>query len=337
MLETRELTVRFGDLAAVDSVSMSVDDGEVLAVLGPSGCGKSTLLRAIAGLEPEAEGRVLWDGADQASVPAHRRGFGLMFQEFALFPHRDVGGNVEFGLRMRGDHRDSRRRLVSEALASVGLAGFEQRSVTTLSGGEKQRVALARALVVQPRVLMLDEPLGALDLDLRARLMADLQVLLRERRLTGLYVTHDHTEAFALADRVAVMRAGRFVQVAPPHELWAQPVDEWTALFLGFGPAVDATVTESGIDTPWGRIPASDGQALGEARVVLRPDAARIDPRGRLRARVSACAFEGERWRLRVSVDHAPDLSVTAESPRTLGTELRLAIDPLAILVVSGA
>jgi ABC-type Fe3+/spermidine/putrescine transport system ATPase subunit len=157
--------------------------------------------------------------------------------------------------------------------------------------------------------------------------------LLSERGLTAVYVTHDHTEAFAVADRVAVMRAGRIVQVDRPHELWAHPVDEWTAMFLGFGPAADAVVTDAGIDTPWGRIPAVEPSPPGEARVVLRPDAVRIDPHGQLAARVTACAFEGERWHLRVSVDNAPHLAVASESPHPIGSDLHLAIDPAALIL----
>ena len=235
MLRADEITVRFDGEAVLDDASLDVGDGEVVTVLGPSGSGKTTLLRVIAGLQPPDTGRVLLDGIDLARVPPHRRGIGLVFQDHALFPHRDVFGNVAFGLRMRGDTADAIGRRTTELLELVGLAGFEQRSIGTLSGGEQQRVALARALAPEPRVLLLDEPLGSLDRRLRDRLLEDLAALFERLVLTAVYVTHDQTEAFALGDRVAVMRAGRVVQVATPDDLWARPLDADVARFLGIG------------------------------------------------------------------------------------------------------
>jgi thiamine transport system ATP-binding protein len=235
MLRVEAVAVSFGTKAALDGVTLEIADGEVMTVLGASGAGKSTLLRVIAGLETPDRGRVLLDGSDLVSVPPHRRGIGLVFQDHALFPHRDVAGNVAFGLRMRGDSQEAIDRRVAELLGLVGLAGFEKRSVATLSGGEQQRVALARSLAPEPSVLLLDEPLGSLDRRLRDRLLADLERLFTELRLTALYVTHDQAEAFALGDRVAVMRDGRVVQVGTPDELWARPTDEDVARFLGLG------------------------------------------------------------------------------------------------------
>lgn len=232
------LVVRYGagDRAtvAVDGVTLGVAPGEVVALLGPSGCGKSSLLRAVAGLEPAADGTITWDGSDLAGVPVHRRGFGLMFQDGQLFPHRDVGGNVEFGLRMARAPRAERDARVRELLDVVGLAGYERRSVATLSGGEQQRVALARALAPRPLLLLLDEPLSALDRALRERLADDLRAALTATGTTALLVTHDHDEAFAVADRVAVMDAGRLLQVAPPAELWRRPASRRVAEFLGY-------------------------------------------------------------------------------------------------------
>jgi len=233
MLRAEELHVRFDGKAALDGASLDVGEGEVVTILGPSGCGKTTLLRVVAGLQVPDSGRVVLDGADLAQVAPHRRGIGLVFQDHALFPHRDVLGNVAFGLRMRGDSPEQVALRTSELLSLVGLTGFERRSVGSLSGGEQQRVALARALAPEPRVLMLDEPLGSLDRRLRDRLLDDLRTLFDELDLTAIYVTHDRTEAFALGDRVAVMRAGRIVQVATPDELWAHPVDADTARFVG--------------------------------------------------------------------------------------------------------
>jgi thiamine transport system ATP-binding protein len=235
MLRAEEIEVRFDGEAVLDGASLDVSDGEVVTVLGPSGSGKTTLLRVIAGLQPPDAGRVLLDGVDLAGTPPHRRGIGLVFQDHALFPHRDVLGNVAFGLRMRGDTTEAIAARTTELLELVGLAGFERRSIGTLSGGEQQRVALARALAPEPRVLLLDEPLGSLDRRLRDRLLEDLAVLFDRLALTAVYVTHDQTEAFALGDRVAVVRAGRVVQIATPDELWSRPLDADVARFLGIG------------------------------------------------------------------------------------------------------
>jgi thiamine transport system ATP-binding protein len=229
MLQLDEVTVRYGAATAVHDVSVDVADGEVLALLGPSGCGKSTLLRAIAGIEPLASGRVAWDGVDLARVPIHRRGFGLMFQDGVLFPHRTVAGNVGYGIARRPDAA----KRVEDLLEMVGLAGYGARRVATLSGGEAQRVALARALAPRPRLLLLDEPLAALDMSLRAALLADLDEVLRSTGTTAVFVTHDQAEAFAIADRIALMRTGRIVQIGTPGEVRESPVDPEAARFLG--------------------------------------------------------------------------------------------------------
>jgi thiamine transport system ATP-binding protein len=217
----------------LDDVSLEVPEGETLALLGPSGSGKSTLLRVAAGLERPRRGRVLLDDADVTSVPAHRRGVGLVFQDAVLFPHRDVGQNVAFGLRVSGTAEQEATRRAADMLALVGLEGFERRSVGTLSGGEAQRVALARALAPAPRVLLLDEPLGSLDGPLRDRLQDDLRELFARLALTVVHVTHDVAEAFALGHRVAVLRSGKVAQTATPNDLWSHPADTWIARFLG--------------------------------------------------------------------------------------------------------
>jgi thiamine transport system ATP-binding protein len=205
MLFVEDVTVRFGERTVLDDVSLTVDTGEIVALLGPSGCGKTTLLRVIAGLQIPDLGAVLWDGADLAGVPPHRRGIGLVFQDLQLFPHKDVGGNVAFGLRMHGAPRDVTTRRVTEMLELVGLPGFEHRRVATLSGGEAQRVALARALAPEPKVLLLDEPLGALDRDLHDRLALDVRALLRQVGITAIHVTHDEAEARVIGDRLVVL------------------------------------------------------------------------------------------------------------------------------------
>jgi len=236
-LEVRDLVVEYEadgiSLPAVDGVSFQVAPGEVLALLGPSGCGKSTLLRAIAGLEHLVRGIVYWDGSDLAAVPVHRRGFGLMFQDGQLFPHRDVAGNVAFGLQMTGVPVADRKPRVAELLEMVGLAGFGSRQVATLSGGERQRVALARSLAPTPRLLLLDEPLSALDRALREQLAEDLARVLRETHTTAVFVTHDQDEAFTVADRIGVMMSGKLVQVGTATELRAEGIDRAVRAFLG--------------------------------------------------------------------------------------------------------
>jgi thiamine transport system ATP-binding protein len=234
MLRLDQVSVTYNAFTAVHPLDLEVADGEIVCVLGPSGSGKSSLLRAVAGLEPDATGDVWWDGTDLSRVPPHRRGFGLMFQDHALFPHRDVHGNVAFGLRMQRLPRTEIDTRTGEALALVGMSGFEQRRITELSGGEQQRVALARALAAAPRLLMLDEPLGALDRALRERLVAELRALFVRLGLTSLFVTHDHDEAFALADRLVVMHEGRIEQIGSPTEVWRRPANAFVARFLGW-------------------------------------------------------------------------------------------------------
>jgi thiamine transport system ATP-binding protein len=235
-LEVRDVSVRYGGAAgvtAVDRVSLTVAPGEVVALLGPSGCGKSSLLRAVAGLEPLSDGHVTYDGEDLAGVPVHRRRFGLMFQEGQLFPHRDVGRNVAYGLEIQELSRADREARVAALLDLVGLSGYERRAVPTLSGGEQQRVALARALAPRPRLLLLDEPLSALDRQLRERLASEVRAALVETGTTAVFVTHDHAEASAVADRIGVMDRGRLLQVAEPHDLRAAPASDRVAEFLG--------------------------------------------------------------------------------------------------------
>ena len=218
-------------VTAVDGVDLDVARGQTVALLGASGCGKSSLLRAVAGLEDLAGGTIAWDGRDVVRVPVHKRGFGLMFQDGQLFPFRDVAGNVAYGLT--GVPRPERRARVEEMLELVGLPGYGPRDVTTLSGGQAQRVALARSLAPEPRLLLLDEPLSALDRALREQLVVDLRDILTRQGTTALYVTHDHGEARAVADRVGVMEAGRLLRIDAPEALWAHPGGEAVARFLG--------------------------------------------------------------------------------------------------------
>jgi thiamine transport system ATP-binding protein len=320
-LEVTGLTVRFGDTVAVEDVDLAVPAGSVLAVLGPSGCGKSTLLRAVAGLERPTAGTTSYDGHDLARTPVHRRGFALMFQDGQLFPHLDVAGNVSYPLRLRHVGRDRQRARVAELLALVGLEGYDGRGVTTLSGGERQRVALARALAVEPRMLLLDEPLSALDRGLRERLAGELREILVAAGVTAMLVTHDHEEAFAVADRMAVMRDGRIVQHGSLEEVWSHPADAWTARFLGYASVLDG---ESAL-----RLRAVAAPEERWTSVALRRSALRVDPAGPLTAVVSQARVTPGQLRLELEVEGIGSLPGVADrgSDVAIGHRVRLSLD----------
>ena len=270
-LSVRGLAVTYGDLRAVDGVDLEVAAGEVVALLGASGSGKSSLLRAVAGLEDVAAGEVAWDGRSMVRVPVHKRGFGLMFQDGQLFEHRDVGSNIAYGLT--GLPRAQRGERVREMLALVGLPGFERRRVTTLSGGQAQRVALARALAPAPRLLLLDEPLSALDRALREQLATDVRTILRRGGTTALYVTHDQDEAMTVADRVGVMEAGRLLRLDTPQRLWADPASSKVARFLGFDVVGDLALAPGAlrvVEAAAGE-PGEPGERGGLARTETLP------------------------------------------------------------------
>ncbi|MEU7301800.1 ABC transporter ATP-binding protein [Streptomyces sp. NPDC007189] len=309
LLSLDAATVRLGGLAVLDAVGLQVAEHEVVCVLGPSGSGKSTLLRAVAGLQPLSAGRVLLDGRDQAGVPAHKRGVGLMFQDHQLFPQRDVGANVAFGLRMHGMAKGERDARVAQLLDLVGLPGAARRAVASLSGGEQQRVALARALAPRPRLLMLDEPLGQLDRSLRERLVVELRELFGRLGTTVLAVTHDQGEAFALADRVVVMRDGRIAQSGTPLQVWQRPADAFVARFLGFDNVVEATVAGTAADSPWGKLPVPDGSPQGARSLLVRPAGVRlVAADAGLRCTVTARTFKGTHVAVRLQPADAPRL-----------------------------
>ncbi|TAK13090.1 MAG: ABC transporter ATP-binding protein [Anaerolineae bacterium] len=303
MLQIRDLHKSFGETRALRGVSFTLVAGEVAAVLGPSGCGKSTLLALIAGLETPDSGAVSWDGSDLDDTPTHLRGFGLMFQDFMLFPHMDVTANVAFGLKMAGMQPETQAARVAETLSLVGLPDFGARDVTTLSGGEQQRVALARALAPKPRLLMLDEPLGALDRALRERLLADLARILRATHQTALYITHDQEEAYVVADTLILMNAGQVAQIGAPQAVYRAPASPWVARFLGLDNILPGTASDGAVDTAVGTFPYS-GPERGAVEVLLRPDAARLESPGiLLRGRLVERAFRGGQVLLRLDVN----------------------------------
>ena len=233
MLALKNIHKSYEGKPLLKAISFDVAHGETLCLLGPSGSGKSTLLRIISGLENAEVGDVYWDGESLAGVPSHERNFGLIFQDYALFPHLNVFENVAFGLKMQKIPKVAIQQRIAETLKQVHLTGFDSRRVTELSGGEQQRVALARALAPRPRLLMFDEPLGALDRRLREYLIVEIREILRESGMPAIYVTHDQAEAFALADRVMLLNDGEIVQSGSPEEIMDQPASAWVAEFLG--------------------------------------------------------------------------------------------------------
>ncbi|WP_324788898.1 ABC transporter ATP-binding protein [Streptomyces sp. H51] len=337
LLSLRGATVRFGRRAVLDTVDLDVAEHETVCVLGPSGSGKSTLLRAVAGLQPLHAGRVLLGGRDQAGVPAHRRGVGLMFQDHQLFPQRDVGGNVAFGLRMRGVGKREQGDRVKELLDMVGLPGAAGRAVASLSGGEQQRVALARALAPRPSLLMLDEPLGQLDRSLRERLVVELREVFGALGMTVLAVTHDQGEAFALADRVVVMRDGRIAQSGTPLEVWQRPADAFVARFLGFENVVEATVSGHAADTPWGKVPVAEDASPGTRTLLVRPAGVRLVPADEgLRCTVAARTFKGTHVALHLQPRDAPRLEAACalrEAPEA-GATVGVRFDAAEVVVL---
>jgi spermidine/putrescine transport system ATP-binding protein len=282
-----DLTKQFGDMTAVDRISLHVPAGEFFSMLGPSGCGKTTTLRMIAGFERPTSGQIILDGSDVATTPPNKRNVNTVFQSYALFPHLTVAGNVEFGLRRQRCTKAEMRQRVGEALDMVQLTGFEKRRPLQMSGGQQQRVALARALVLKPAVLLLDEPLGALDAKLRKALQIELKALQQQVGITFLYVTHDQEEALTMSDRIAVMNQGIVEQVAPPEQVYEEPATTFVADFLGVSNLMDAEAhgTQNGaclvrLDTYELQATRGDTSTTGPAKIVIRPERVRLEPHG---------------------------------------------------------
>jgi ABC-type Fe3+/spermidine/putrescine transport system ATPase subunit len=353
-IEVHSVNKSFEGTPVIRDVSFVVEKGDILCLLGPSGCGKTTLLRIIAGLETPEAGRLLCEGQDLRGVPIHRRRFGLMFQDYALFPHKDVLGNVAFGLRMKGLPSAQVRARVVEMLQLVGLAGFERRDVNELSGGEQQRVALARSLAANPRLLMLDEPLGSLDRALRERLMNELRAILKSVNVTAVYVTHDQQEAFAIADRIIVMDEGRKVQEDTPQDVYRHPATPFVARFLGMTNLLPGTVIASGaelvVETALGYLHV-DAQGLppsevsSSVTVLIRPEAAEwvsgaegSEGTNLVEGRVWERSFRGDQCHVVVRHAVAGDLTLTLRGGNHLpppGASIRLALRPQALTLLT--
>jgi spermidine/putrescine ABC transporter ATP-binding subunit len=307
IVQVEAVIKRFGQTVAVDEVSLAIRPNEFFALLGPSGCGKTTLLRMLAGFEQPSEGRILIDGEDMAGVVPNRRPVNMVFQSYAVFPHMTVAENVAYGLKVSGVPRPEIGPRVAAALAMVRLAGFEERTPDQLSGGQRQRVALARALIKRPKVLLLDEPLSALDKKLREEMQLELVRLQQEVGITFVIVTHDQEEALSMADRIAVMDRGRILQVAPPGELYEQPNCQMVADFIGTanlfpGRVLDRTAGSIRLAAPGlGELClAEDGPPGGEVRIAVRPEKVEISharPEGELIAlpgRIAQLAYFGD-------------------------------------------
>lgn len=303
-----------GGTTALDGISLELAPGELVALLGPSGCGKTTALRVLAGLERADEGHILIDGVDVIGTPTNKRDIGMVFQSYSLFPHLTSMQNVEFGLRMRGVEPTDRRRRAAEALELVGLDHHGGRYAHQLSGGQQQRVALARALVTRPRVLLLDEPLSALDAKVRVQLREQIRIIQTELGITTVFVTHDQEEALAVADRVAVMRAGRIEQIGTPEELYARPASAFVADFVGLSNRMPGRVIDGAVVIGTQRLPLIDGSTpAGEVAALVRPEdvvfaeAADADSRAGV---VLTTSFLGSLRRTRVRLDDGVELMV---------------------------
>ncbi|MBR0869570.1 ABC transporter ATP-binding protein [Bradyrhizobium tropiciagri] len=324
---------------ALDPATLDIARGETLVLLGPSGCGKTTMLRIIAGLEaPDPGGSVLFDGKDVTSLPIERRNVGMVFQSYALFPNMTVADNIGYGLKIRGVARDERAARVAELVALTNITGLENRRIDQLSGGQRQRVALARAVAIRPGILLLDEPLTALDAALRDRLRGELNRLLRALGITTIYVTHDQAEAMELGDRIVVMRKGGIAQIGSPREIYFAPKDRFVAEFVGAANIVEAPMEKGELILPGGRLPVGGETTTARATLMIRPESIRVvdTGAGSLAGIIDAVSFVGDRQRLVVSGASTKPLNVDA--PNTIqakaGDRIGLSIPPEALRIL---
>ena len=321
---------------ALEPATLDISSGETLVLLGPSGCGKTTMLRIIAGLElPDAGGRVLFDGKDMTPVPIERRNVGMVFQSYALFPNMSVSDNIGYGLKIRGVPDKERALRVAELVALTNIAGLENRRIDQLSGGQRQRVALARAVAIRPGILLLDEPLTALDAALRDRLRGELNRLLRALGITTIYVTHDQAEAMELGDRVVVMRKGSISQIGTPREIYFTPKNRFVAEFIGAANIVEAAIENGQLILPGGHQPVAGAADIPHAVAMIRPETIRVTETGSapLSGTIATVSFIGDRQRLVIS--GASDKMLTVDAPNTVrasaGDRVGLAISPDAV------
>jgi len=341
-LVVENIVKHYDNQLLLDDISFEVQQDESVCLLGPSGSGKSTLLRIIAGLEQPESGRVVWKDEDITDKPPHQRKFSLMFQDYALFPHLMVRENIAFGLRMRGKIMNEINPIVDRSLAMVRMESFGQRRVSALSGGEQQRVALARALAPQPELLMLDEPLGALDRALREHLMSELRALLKEVDIPVIYVTHDQQEAFNIADRILVLHDSRILQSGKPSEVYTRPASPWLAEFFGFDNQIEGKVSKESpllIDTPIGEIhsncTANKFSTNDKVVLVVKPDALRLQLDGESEAfsgEVLDCIFSGGYYKMMVDMGDAVKFEFELDKEFPPGQKINFTLDPESVI-----
>jgi putative spermidine/putrescine transport system ATP-binding protein len=340
-VELTDLTRVYGAVKALDGLTLHIEPGELVALLGPSGCGKTTALRILAGLDEATSGTVSVDGKDFTRVPANKRDMGMVFQAYSLFPHLTVVDNVAFGLKMRGKDKGGRLSRADEMLELVGLTAHRNKYASELSGGQQQRVALARALAIQPRVLLLDEPLSALDAKVRVQLRDEIRRVQLEVGTTTLFVTHDQEEALAVADRVGVMSQGKLEQLAAPADLYANPATPFVAEFVGLNNKVPAQVSDGRATLLGTSVPALDGSVdSGAGLAMVRPESVTVAPDASGTATVTSVAFLGPISRVQLTLADGTavgaQMSSSAARAFTPGDRVTVGVEPTGVLVIAG-